>query len=474
MTGLQSGRSQHGYVAFLECHRFAVVLVATDSFRAIATMTGWRMRNRISCALTPEASRMSCAIWQWMSGAEMGTDTTQPSPPVNPKTMKRRETFLPFTLPEVGKAELDAVADVIASGWLTTGPKAKLFEEQFARYVGAKFAVAVNSCTAAMHLSLEASGVAAGDFVITTPYTFAATAEVIRYFDAIPVFVDVEPDTLNLDPKRLAETIQELQSCLFDGRRPESPAVVRALGDSRRLGTTTRNELRAGRPPLVKAVIPVHLAGHPCDMDAIAAIANQHHLAILEDAAHACSASYKGRPIGSAMAPDIPWAASFSFYATKTLATGEGGMITTDSAEWADRLRIMSLHGISKDAWKRYTAEGNWYYEITAPGYKYNMPDLMAAIGLAQLTKVDNMRQRREEIARQYNEAFAPYGGSGDSDRASLRRTRMAPLYAASERRRARARSRRLHCAPQGAEYQLQCPFHSAPHSSVLPIDLRL
>src|SRR5262245_36970429 len=244
--------------------------------------------------------------------------------------MNRRQKLLPFALPDVGQAELDEVADVIASGWLTTGPKAKLFEEQFARYVGAKFAVAVNSCTAAMHLSLEAAGIGAGDFVITTPYTFAATAEVIRYFDAIPVFVDVEPDTLNLAPKSFADTVQELQACLTDGRRPESPAVSRALGDSRRPVQAPGHHASAGRRPQIKAVIPVHIAGHPCDMDAIAAIAGQHNLAVLEDAAHACSASYKDRPVGRAIAPDLPWTASFSFYATKTLATGEGGMITTD------------------------------------------------------------------------------------------------------------------------------------------------
>jgi dTDP-4-amino-4,6-dideoxygalactose transaminase len=319
--------------------------------------------------------------------------------------MKRRDAMLPFALPEVGKEEMEAVAEVIASGWLTTGPKTKLFEQQFARYVGARFAVAVNSCTAAMHLSLEACGVGAGDFVITTPYTFAATAEVIRYFDAIPVFVDVEPDTLNLSPKAFAATVQELQSCLMDGRRPETPAVARALGGS----PGGRGLSRTERPARIRAVIPVHMAGHPCDMDAITDIARQHDLAVLEDAAHACSAAYKGRPVGSAVAGDVPWAASFSFYATKTLATGEGGMITTDSEEWADRLRVMSLHGISKDAWKRYTAEGSWYYEITAPGFKYNMADLIAAVGLVQLRKVDRMRQRREEIANRYNEAFAPY-----------------------------------------------------------------
>ncbi len=155
--------------------------------------------------------------------------------------------------------------------------------------------------------------------------------------------------------------------------------------------------------------MPVHIAGHPCEMDSIMAIAGEHGLAVIEDAAHACSASFKGRPIGSAQAAGIPWAACFSFYATKTLATGEGGMVTTDSEEWAERIRVMSLHGISKDAWKRYTAEGSWYYEIIAPGYKYNMPDIIAALGVAQLRKVDAMRRRREEIAARYTEVFATY-----------------------------------------------------------------
>jgi dTDP-4-amino-4,6-dideoxygalactose transaminase len=322
--------------------------------------------------------------------------------------MIKRTTLLPFALPELGEAELNEIKEVVESGWITTGPKAHLFEREFASYVGAKFAVAVNSCTAAMHLSLEAIGLQAGDFVMTTPYTFAATAEVIRYFDAVPVFVDVEPDTLNIDPSCLIQTIEDLERCLGEGCKARTPAVARALGEdlpppiARPRQPTERRRGRA-----LKAVIPVHIAGHPCEMDLITAIAEEHALAVVEDAAHACSASFKGRPVGSEMADGVPWATCFSFYATKTLATGEGGMVTTDSEEWAERIRVMSLHGISKDAWKRYTAEGSWYYEIMAPGYKYNMPDIIAAIGLAQLRKVDTMRQRREEIARRYNEAFA-------------------------------------------------------------------
>ena len=313
--------------------------------------------------------------------------------------MTKRKSLLPFALPDLGEPEFAGIKETLESGWITTGSKAHQFEREFAAYVGAKFAVAVNSCTAAMHLALEAAGLQAGDCVITTPYTFAATAEVIRYFNAIPVFVDVQRDTLNMSPVALSETIEDLQRCLAGQEAPRTTAVARALGPN------WRNQRSA-----VKAIIPVHMAGHSCDMDDIMAIARQHSLAVIEDAAHACSASLKSRPIGGAPAglgDREPWAACFSFYATKTLTTGEGGMITTNSEAWADRCRVMSLHGISKDAWKRYSAEGTWYYEITAPGYKYNMPDIPAAMGLAQLRKVDAMRQRREEIARRYDEAFA-------------------------------------------------------------------
>ena len=314
--------------------------------------------------------------------------------------MINRTEFLPFALPDIGSEEMDEVRSVLESGWLTTGAKAHALEEAFAQYVGASYAVAVNSCTAAMHLALEAIGVQAGDFVLTTPYTFAATAEVIRYFDAIPVFVDVDADTLNIDPGALSATIEDLTRCLDTGARPTLPAVARVLGDT---GVEPSTASR------IKAVIPVHMAGHPCDMDAITAIAKSHQLAVIEDAAHACSAHYRGRPIGSDTTDGVPSAVCFSFYATKTMTTGEGGMVTTNSEALASRMRVMSLHGISKDAWKRYTAEGTWYYEITAPGYKYNLPDLLAAVGLAQLRKVDAMRRRREDIALRYTAAFAGY-----------------------------------------------------------------
>jgi dTDP-4-amino-4,6-dideoxygalactose transaminase len=184
--------------------------------------------------------------------------------------MVKRTTLLPFALPELGEAELREIKEVLESGWITTGPKAHLFEREFARYVGAKFAIAVNSCTAAMHLSLEAIGLQAGDFVLTTPYTFAATAEVIRYFDAVPVFVDVEPDTLNIDPSCLIETIEDLERCLGEGGKARTPAVARALGeDLTRPIARPRSPTERRRGGSLKAVIPVHIAGHPCEMDVI-------------------------------------------------------------------------------------------------------------------------------------------------------------------------------------------------------------
>jgi dTDP-4-amino-4,6-dideoxygalactose transaminase len=316
--------------------------------------------------------------------------------------MIERSTYLPFAAPDLGSGELDEVRKVLESGWITTGPKAMAFEEAFADYVGARHAVAVNSWTGAMHLALEAAGLRAGDIVVTTPYTFAATAEVIRYFDAVPVFVDVERDTLNIDPERLVETLEALDRCLGGDSTPTLPAVARAVA--------TRNG--NGRPygGAVKAVLPVHIAGHPCELDEIGAIAGSRGLTLIEDAAHACTAAYKTKKIGSRITATTPSTVCFSFYATKTLATGEGGMVTTDDAELAERMRIMSLHGISKDAWKRYAADGSWYYEITAPGFKYNMPDVLAAIGIGQLRRVDAMRARREDIARRYTEAFSRYG----------------------------------------------------------------
>lgn len=275
-----------------------------------------------------------------------------------------RPTFLPFAKPDVDQREIDAVSEVIASGWLTTGPKTREFEATFAARVGAKHAIAVNSATAAMHLALEAAGLQAGDEVITTTMTFAATAEVVRYFNAKPVLVDIDPLTFNIDV----------------------------------------NQIEAAITPRTKAIIPVHVGGQAADLDAVQQIADLHGLIVIEDAAHALPTEYKGRMVGS-----ISDFTAFSFYATKTLATGEGGMITTDNDEWADRCRVMSLHGISKDAWKRYTSEGNWYYEIVAPGFKYNLTDVAAAMGLVQLSKLEQMNTRRQEIARRYDAAFGPH-----------------------------------------------------------------
>jgi perosamine synthetase len=274
---------------------------------------------------------------------------------------RTRLAFLPFALPDIDETEFHEVKEALQSGWITTGPKTKKFEAKFAKAVGAKHAIAVNSCTAAMHLALEALGVRQGDEVVTSPYTFAATAEVIRYFDARPVFVDVEPRFLNLNPDLIEQAVT----------------------------------------PKTKIILPVHLGGMPAEMDAIRDVAIRHGIPVIEDAAHAFPSSYKRKSIGS-----ISEFTCFSFYATKSITTGEGGMITTDNDDWADRCRIMSLHGISKDAWKRYSAEGSWYYEIVAPGYKYNMTDIAAAMGLAQLHKADAMHARRKVIAGMYNEAF--------------------------------------------------------------------
>ncbi len=286
----------------------------------------------------------------------------------------KRATYLPFALPEIGEEEIAEVVDTMRSGWLTTGPKVELFEQEFADYLGVEQAIAVNSCTAAMHLALDAIGLQPDDEVITTPYTFAATSEVICYFDATPVFVDIRPEDFNIDPALIEGAISER----------------------------------------TRAILPVHVGGLPADLDSIYAIAEKHGLAVIEDAAHALPTWYKGRLLGSApVSPvtgkpyDLCWFACFSFYATKAVTTGEGGMITANNEVLADHCRVMRLHGISKDAWKRYTAVGSWYYEIAAPGYKYNMTDIAAAMGRVQLRRAAQMRERRAEIARRYTEAFS-------------------------------------------------------------------
>jgi dTDP-4-amino-4,6-dideoxygalactose transaminase len=273
-----------------------------------------------------------------------------------------RESFLPFHVPEIGEEDITAVTEALRSGWLTAGPRVKEFEARFARYTGAANAVAVNSGTAALHLALEAAGIGPGDEVLVPTLTFAATAEVVVQLGAKPVLVDCSPDTLNIDPAALEKAIS----------------------------------------PRCKAVIPVHFAGHPCDMDAITELAAIHHLVVVEDAAHALPARWRGTMVGT-----IGDLTCFSFYATKTITTGEGGMITTGNAEWAERMRIMSLHGISKDAWKRYTAEGSWRYEIIAAGYKYNMTDTAAALGISQLARCEDFLRARVRCKKLYDEGFA-------------------------------------------------------------------
>lgn len=283
---------------------------------------------------------------------------------------------VPFAVPDIGEEEIEAVVEVLRSRWLTTGARAREFEQEFAQEVGASHAVAVNSCTAALHLSLDAMGVADGDVVFMSPYTFTATAEVVRYLRARPVFVDIDPATLNVDPLALRTTVDDWM------------------------------ERHPGRP---KAIMPVHIAGVPCDMDSIWAIARDAQLAVIEDAAHAFPAAYRGRPVGSVPA-DINGTACFSFYATKTITTGEGGMLTTESEAVAERARTMSLHGLSRHAWSRYAEGGSWAYDVIAPGFKYNLTDVAAAMGVVQLRRAGAMRSRRREIAARYTTAFGALG----------------------------------------------------------------
>jgi len=270
--------------------------------------------------------------------------------------------FLPFHVPLIEDEDVRAVVEVLKSGWITTGPKAKAFEEAFAQHIGARHALAVNSCTAALHLSLEAIGLKEGDEVLVPTLTFTATAEVVAYFRAKPVLVDSEPCYFNLD--------------IHDAQKKVTPKT--------------------------RAIIPVHFAGHPCDMEAIADLAEAHHLRVIEDAAHALPARYKGRTIGT-LSP----LTAFSFYATKTITTGEGGMVTTDDDALASRISLMRLHGMSRDAWKRYRAEGSWRYEVLEAGYKYNLTDIQAALGLVQLAKCDTMWRRRAALAERYNQGLS-------------------------------------------------------------------
>jgi dTDP-4-amino-4,6-dideoxygalactose transaminase len=279
---------------------------------------------------------------------------------VEPPAPFKRSDFLPFSPPLVGEEEINEVVDTLRSNWITTGPKTKRFEAEFAAYLHAPGAVALNSCTAALHTALAALRIGPGDEVITTPLTFAATVNVIEHVGARPILADVEPDTLNVAPAAVAAAIS----------------------------------------PRTRAILPVHYAGHPVDLDPIWDLARQHRLAVIEDAAHAIPAKYNGRVIGSSGNP-----VAFSFYATKNLTTAEGGMLTGDPG-FLERVRVLSLHGISGDAWKRYGKGGRWRYEVLEPGFKYNMTDIQAALGLWQLRKLAAFQQRRHEVVRQYAEAF--------------------------------------------------------------------
>ena len=273
---------------------------------------------------------------------------------------ERREDFLSFSPHAVGEEEIAAVIEVMRSPWITTGPRTRDFEHTFAALLGAPGALALNSCTAGLHVALATWGVGEGDEVITTPLTFASSVNVIEHVRARPVLVDVEPDTLTLDPERVAAAIT----------------------------------------PRTRVILPVHFAGHPAEMDAINAVAAEHGVRVLEDAAHALPAAYGGRVVGAGGNP-----AAFSFYATKNLTTAEGGMLTGDP-EFLDRARVLALHGMSRDAHRRYEKGGSWFYEVLAPGFKYNMTDIAAAIGAVQLRRLGAMQARRREIVGAYNAAF--------------------------------------------------------------------
>jgi dTDP-4-amino-4,6-dideoxygalactose transaminase len=269
--------------------------------------------------------------------------------------------FIPFALPCLGEAEINEVVDTLRSGWLTTGPKTKRFEEEFAQFIGIPYALAVNSCTAGLHLALEAIGIQPGDKVITTPYTFTATAEVIRYLGATPLFVDIDPNTFNIDSQQISHRLENISG--------------------------------------IKAILPVHFGGQACDMSAILALANRYSLKVVEDAAHALPTYYQGHLIGSF--GDIT---VYSFYVTKTLATGEGGMVVTANPDYAKRIRVMRLHGINREVFDRNEA---WFYEVVAPGFKYNLTDIAAALGIHQLRQAHAFLQRRSAIAARYTAGLA-------------------------------------------------------------------
>ncbi len=277
----------------------------------------------------------------------------------------RRESFIPFSPPQITDEEVEAVVQTLRSPWLTTGPQTKHLEEEFCQAYGAPAALALNSCTAGMHVALITHGIGAGDEVIVPTHTFCATANVVEHVGARPVLVDIQDDTLNIDP----------------------------------------DAIRAAITPKTKAILPVHYAGHPVDLDEVFAIAEEHNLTVIEDAAHPVSATYREKFIGSR-----DNLAAFSFYATKNMTTGEGGILT-GSRELIDRARVISLHGMDKDAYKRYEKGGSWRYDVILPGFKYNMPDILASVGRVQLRRLNEMQAKRIKLVGIYNERLAGIPG---------------------------------------------------------------
>ena len=289
-----------------------------------------------------------------------------------------RDTFLPFALPSISEEAIEEVASVLRSGWVTSGPKVKQFENDFCDYVSSKESIALNSATAGLHLALEAIGLSENNAVITSSVTFTATTEVICYFKAQPILTDVDPIHNVMTPETLLETIEK--ECTVNG----NSLIHKSSGK------------------IVKAIMPVHLAGYTCDMEALIEISRKYNLFVIEDAAHAFPAIHKGKMIGA-------WGdfTVFSFYATKGITTGEGGMVTTNNSELASRMRVMRLHGINRDTYNR----PGWFYEVVDAGFKYNLTDIAAALGIVQLKESPGFWNRREEIALRYNEEFCKIKG---------------------------------------------------------------
>jgi len=294
--------------------------------------------------------------------------------------MKKKEMEVPFAVPECGDEEIEEVVAVIKSGWLTTASRCAQFEKDFAEFVGAKHALAVNSATSALHLGLESLGVGEGDKVLVPTLTFTATAEVVRYLGADPIFVDCDREMFCINRAHIENAVEAERSKL--------------KGESQRL----------------KAIIPVHFGGHPCDMDGIMEMAQRHGVRVLEDAAHALPTYYRSQS-EKKMVGTIGDVTCFSFYANKTMTTGEGGMLCTDNDEIAKRVKVMRLHGINRDVWDRFTTGASWEYDVVAPGFKYNLPDILAAIGIHQLRKIELFRDKRQQIAEKYYEGLKEIPG---------------------------------------------------------------